>query len=79
MKWKKVVGWAACVIGVVLGVLGLLGIGTYVWGVIGILDASDRSWIYWGLAFLFGGIILTISGAGAVILGLQLLRSKDKK
>lgn len=76
MRRKKIAGWTVCLIGAVLGGLGLLGIGTYVWGVIAILDEPDRSWIFWGLVFLFGGILLLITGAVVGILGLKLMRRK---
>jgi hypothetical protein len=76
MRWNKIAGWTVCLIGAVLCALGLLGIGTYVWGVIGILDEPDQSWIFWGLVFLFGGILLVISGTAALILGLKLMRRK---
>lgn len=52
-----VAGWA-------LILLGVLSIGTYAWGVIGVLGEADRSWIFWGLVFLFLGLYLIRAGIG---------------
>lgn len=55
-----VVGWA-------LVLLGVLSVGAYVRGVVDVLGEADRSWIFWGLVFLFGGLLLIQAGIGLVL------------
>lgn len=46
----------------------LLG-GTYVVGAVAVLGESDRSWLFWGVALLFIGIILARLGVRLIAAG----------
>lgn len=62
-------GTVLIVLGALLVALGLTWIGMYAWGVIDVLDQPDRSWLFWGLALLFGGILLTRGGQKLITWG----------
>lgn len=71
---RQILGWSLFVIGGVLALAGAWGIGAYVWGVIDVLDQPDQSWIFWGLALLFGGIMVLGAGLASIVIGRRLLR-----
>jgi hypothetical protein len=60
------VRFAAYAGAVLLSGLGLFLIGAYVAGVVEVVveDASDKSWLYWGLALAFFGIVVLAMGMG---------------
>jgi hypothetical protein len=60
--------------GVAAVAAGLSMAGAYVYEALRVLDEADRSWLFWGLAMLFIGIILARLGVGLVLLGRRLMR-----
>lgn len=54
--------------GVILVFAGLFGIGIYAAGVIEIVveQPPDRSWLFWGLIFLLGGLTCLGGGIGLI-------------
>ena len=71
---RRILGWTLCIAGGLLALAGTWGIGAYAWGVIGVLDQPDQSWVFWGLIFLLGGITVLGAGVGAIVLGRAVLR-----
>jgi protein-S-isoprenylcysteine O-methyltransferase Ste14 len=67
--WRRRGGLLATVTGVLLALLGLVSVGFYVVGVLDVLGEADRSWIFWGLIFLFAGILLLKIGVALFVLG----------
>lgn len=57
-------------LGITLSVIGLLGIGAYLWGVIAIMinQPPDQSWLFWGSPLAMIGATLLIGGVGLLIL-----------
>lgn len=51
---------------ILLSAFGIFLIGAYVAGAIEVVveDASDKSWLYWGLALAFFGIVVLAMGIG---------------
>lgn len=51
---------------VLLSAFGIFLIGAYVAGAIEVIveDAPDKSWLYWGLALAFLGVVVLIMGIG---------------
>lgn len=73
---KKIAfGWALILIGGLVLLIGLWAIGAYIWGIIDILDEADQSWIFWGLIFLFIGVVATFIGSGAIAGGWSMARA----
>ena len=72
--FRKLLWWALTLVGALLCLFGLWAIGAYVWGVLAILDEPDKSWIFWGLAILFIGIIAAALGAVLLVFGWKALR-----
>ncbi len=72
-RLHTILSWAILCVGVLLTLCGLWAIGAYVWGVLDVLDEADQSWIFWGLAILFIGIMALGTGVGLVVLGRQML------
>ena len=75
MTGRTVAGRALAVIGGVLVAVGVFGAGAYVVGVVQVLDEPDRSWLFWGLALLLGGMLLVRLGIRLVVLGRSVARS----
>lgn len=50
-------------------VAGVLLAGAYVVGAVAVLGESDRSWLFWGAALLFIGIILARLGTRLIAAG----------
>ena len=67
--WRRRGGALAIIVGPALGLLGLVSIGLYVKGVLDVLGEPDRSWIFWGLIFLFIGVLLVKIGVALFVLG----------
>jgi hypothetical protein len=67
--WRNAAGMAAMLFGLVAMTAGLGYTGMYIHGVIEVLREPDKSWIFWGLAILFIGLVLTAVGAAALVWG----------
>lgn len=76
--WRRLFGWSMLVCGSALCAFGLWAIGAYIWGVVEVLNASDRSWIFWGLAILFLGVFSTGAGAALIVFARRLLSTSTK-
>jgi len=50
-------------------------IGGYVARAARVLGESDRSWLFWGLAILFAGLLFVGIGVALVFLGRRISRS----
>lgn len=63
-------------LGLVLGIIGLLGIGAYLWGVVDIMinQPPDQSWLFWASPLAMIGTTLLIGGIGLLILWRHLKR-----
>ena len=70
---RKTIGWVAILTGGLLFLVGAWGILAYIWGVIDILGEPDKSWIFWGLAILFIGILALGAGIGLIVTGRRVL------
>lgn len=70
-------GWLLTLAGGLVCLFGIWAIGAYAWGVIEVLDAPDKSWIFWGLAILFIGLICLPLGAGMVVYGRRIVRNRS--
>ena len=57
-------------LGIALSVVGLLGIGAYVWGMVEIMvnQPPDQSWLFWALPLATVGATLLLGGVGLLIL-----------
>jgi hypothetical protein len=60
---------AAVLLGVVAAAAGVFFVGAYVVEAIRVLDEPDRSWFFWGVPFLFGGILLVKFGVRSIVWG----------
>ncbi len=51
---------------VLLTAFGVFLIGAYVVGAVEVIaeDAADKSWLYWGLALAFFGVVVLVMGIG---------------
>lgn len=56
-------------LGFLMLVAGVLLAGAYVVGAVAVLGESDRSWLFWGAALLFIGIILARLGTRLIAAG----------
>ena len=58
--------FAAYAAAVLLSALGIFLLVAYIAGAIEVLveDAADKSWLYWGLALAFFGVIVLATGIG---------------
>jgi len=61
--------------GVLAAVTGLWLAGAYVERAVRVLGSPDRSWLFWGLALLFAGLLLIGSGVTLFLLGRHVTRS----
>ncbi len=61
-------------LGVLLLASGLWLVGGYVARAVAVLHEPDRSWLFWGLAILFLGLMLAGAGAGLIAWGRSLAR-----
>lgn len=64
-------------VGVVLFVLGLASLGVYVHTVLEVMDAADRSPIFWYLVFVVIGLILVVVGSYFLVLGVWTYRNPE--
>lgn len=69
---------SALVLGIALVVIGLAGVSMYMAGVVDIIieQPADRSWLFWGFAFVAFGIISLGSGVGLLIVWRNLGRQE---
>jgi len=72
--WKRILGRGLMAVGGLVAVVGLAGIGGYALRAVEVLGQSDRSWLFWGLAILVGGVILLVLGISLVAVGRELSR-----
>ncbi len=61
---QKLAGIALLVVAILLTIIGICGVGVYVWTVIDVANEPDRSLLFWYFPFLAFGIML--GGAGIV-------------
>ncbi|MXQ07998.1 hypothetical protein GQ651_09085 [Alphaproteobacteria bacterium GH1-50] len=69
---RSILSWGLIATGSLAALFGVWAIATYVIGVIRVLDAPDRSWIFWGLAIMMIGIIALAAGIPALVAGLRM-------
>lgn len=74
---RRFLGRVLMGLGGLAAVAGLAGIGGYVMRAIDVLGRSDRSWLFWGLAILVGGVILLVLGIALVLVGRELTGTGD--
>jgi hypothetical protein len=72
---RRVAGRILSGAGVLAAVTGSWLVGAYVERAVRVLGSSDRSWLFWGLALLFAGVLLIGAGAALVLLGRHVTRS----
>lgn len=73
-QWKKPVGWTVCGLGCLVTLTGIWAIAGYIWGVVSVLNEPDKSWIFWGLAIFFIGLIGLGLGIGMIVAGWSLVK-----
>lgn len=66
--WRRVAAGAGVVLGVLLGVAGAFLSGMYLWSLVGVLGAADRSVVFWYGIILIAGMTLTGAGVGLLLL-----------
>ena len=64
---RELAAGAATWIGWGLVAIGLLSAGTYVVEAVQVLHEPDRSWLFWGVALLFGGLLLVRLGVRLIV------------
>lgn len=69
---RRFLGRVLIGLGGLAAVAGLAGIGGYVMRAIDVLGQSDRSWLFWGLSVLVGGVMLLLVGISLVVVGREL-------
>jgi hypothetical protein len=74
--WRRTAGIGVTAAGVVAFSAGLWMTLIWLYNVLRVLGEADRSWLFWGLAILFGGIILVRLGVRLVVFGRQMTRSE---
>ncbi|MFO7806626.1 MAG: hypothetical protein R6V30_13315 [Paracoccaceae bacterium] len=50
--------------------------GSYIWGVVSVINEPDQSWMFWGLAIFFIGLAGLGLGIGIFAAGRSLLKSR---
>ena len=68
---QKLITTLSFLSGTILSLIGLLGIGFYLYSGIKALGQPDKSELFWFLPFLFFGIMLVGSGAYFFIIGFR--------
>ena len=65
-------------LGITLTVIGLTGIGLYLWGVVDIMirQPPDQSWLFWASPLATIGATLLIGGVGLLILWRHLRKTE---
>lgn len=72
---RRVAGRVLSGAGVLAAVTGLWLAGAYVERAVRVLGSADRSWLFWGLALLFAGLLLVGAGVALILLGRHVTRS----
>lgn len=72
---KRAAGWALCGLGCLTAMIGVWAIGSYIWGVVSVINEPDQSWMFWGLAIFFIGLAGLGLGIGIFAAGRSLLKS----
>jgi fatty acid desaturase len=72
---RRGVGRILSGIGVAVAAAGVWMIGAYVARAVSVLGSSDRSWLFWGLAILFAGLLFAGIGVTLFLLGRRITRS----
>jgi heme/copper-type cytochrome/quinol oxidase subunit 1 len=74
---QKLIAIFSTLSGIILTLMGMLGIGFYLYSGLTSLDQPDKSGLFWFLPFLFIGIILVGGGVYFFIIGIR-SRKGDK-
>jgi hypothetical protein len=74
---QKLISIFSILSGIILALMGMLGIGVYLFSGIAVLDQPDKSIIFWYLPILFIGIILLCMAVYFIIIGLRSHKGKD--
>ena len=74
---QKLIPVLSFISGILLSLIGLLGIGFYLYSGIKALDQPDKSEIFWFLPFLFFGIMLVGGGVYFFIIGFRSRKGVD--
>ena len=77
MNKQKLISIFSILSGIILALMGMLGIGVYLFSGIAVLDQPDKSIIFWYLPILFIGITLLGLAVYFIIIGLKSLKGKD--
>jgi hypothetical protein len=65
--------------GIIFALIGILGIGVYLFSGIAVLDQPDKSVIFWYLPILFIGITLLGIAVYFIIIGFKSLRGSESE
>ena len=68
---QKLISKFSILLGITLSLMGMLGIGFYLFSGIAALDQPDKSELFWFLPFLFFGIMLVGGGVYFFIIGIR--------
>jgi hypothetical protein len=74
---QKLIPMLSFLSGIILSLIGLLGIGFYLYSGITALDQPDKSVLFWFLPFLFFGIILVGGGVYFFIIGIRSCKGSE--
>ena len=74
---QKLISIFSIISGIILALMGMFGIGGYLFSGIAVLDQPDKSIIFWYLPILFIGITLLSLAVFFIIIGLRSLKGKE--
>ena len=77
MNKQKLISTFSILSGIILALMGMLGIGVYLFSGIAVLDQPDKSIIFWYLPILFIGITLLGLAVYFIIIGRRSLKGKE--
>lgn len=76
---RRLAGRILTGLGVLASAAGLWLVGAYVARAVSVLGTSDRSWLFWGLAILFAGLLLAGVGIVLFLVGRRIIRSAARE
>jgi hypothetical protein len=74
---QKLIPLFSILSGIILALIGLLGIGFYLYSGITALNQPDKSALFWFLPFLFFGIMLVGGGVYFFIIGIRSRKANE--
>jgi len=79
MNKQKLISTFSILSGIILALMGMLGIGVYLFSGIAVLDQPDKSIIFWYLPILFIGITLLVIAVYFIIIGFKSFRGSESE